>query len=48
METKICSKCNRELPLTNYHKNGFNSQGKQKYRGYCKDCANAIERNRYQ
>lgn len=48
METKICSKCNRELPLSYYHKNGFNSRGEQKYRGYCKDCANIIEKNRYQ
>ena len=48
METKICSKCKRELPLTSYHKNGFNSQGRQQYRGYCKDCANNREKARYQ
>ena len=48
METKICSKCHRELPLSMYHKNGFDSKGQQKYRGYCKDCANSIERARYQ
>ena len=47
METKICSKCGRDLPITNYHKNGFNSEGKQKYRGYCKDCANNLEKQRY-
>lgn len=47
MDTKICSKCGRELPLTEYHKNGFDRQGRQKYRGYCKDCANNIERIRY-
>lgn len=47
METKICSKCKRELPVTHYHKNGFNSEGKQKYRGYCKDCANSLEKQRY-
>ena len=48
METKICSKCHRELPLNMYHKNGFDSKGQQKYRGYCKDCASSIERARYQ
>lgn len=47
MDTKICSKCGRELPLTKYHKNGFDRLGKQRYRGYCKDCANALERQRY-
>ena len=48
MDTKICSKCGRELPVTAYHKNGFDRNGNQKYRGYCKDCANKIERERYQ
>lgn len=48
MDTKVCSKCGRELPISEYHKNGFDSQGRQKYRGYCKDCANRIERERYQ
>lgn len=47
LETKICSKCGIEKPLTEYHKNGFNSQGKQKYRGYCKSCANKREMERY-
>ena len=48
METKICSKCGIEKPITEYHKNGFDRQGNQKYRGYCKDCANRIESERYQ
>ena len=47
MDTKICSKCNRELPLDHYHKNGFDNKGQQKYRGYCKDCANNLEKARY-
>lgn len=47
METKICSKCNQKKPLSDYHKNGFNNNGEQKYRGYCKDCANEIEKQRY-
>ena len=48
METKICSKCGLEKPLSEYHKNGFDRQGIQKYRGYCKACANARESARYQ
>lgn len=47
METKICSKCNQELPVTEFHKNGFDRQGNQKYRGYCKKCANKQETERY-
>lgn len=48
MDTKICSKCGKDLPLSAYHKNGFDAAGNQKYRGYCKECANALERERYQ
>ena len=44
---KKCSKCQRTLPITNYHKNGFDRQGNQKYRGYCKECANKRETERY-
>ena len=44
---KKCSKCNIEKPLTEYHKNGFNTRGEQKYRGYCKSCANLLETERY-
>lgn len=47
LETKICSKCGIEKPLSEYHKNGFDSHGQQKYRGYCKTCANALETARY-
>lgn len=46
-QTKVCSKCGIEKPLSEYHKNGFDRQGNQKYRGYCKQCANALESNRY-
>ena len=47
MKTKICTKCNKELSIEFFHKNGFDNQGNQKYRSYCKDCANAIEKQRY-
>ena len=48
METKICSKCKIEKSITDYHKNGFDRHGNQKYRGYCKQCANKLETQRYQ
>jgi len=35
METKKCPKCGRELPLTEFHKNGRNSDGLQTY---CRSC----------
>ena len=44
---KKCSKCGVERPLTDYHKNGFDIHGNQKYSGYCKFCANEIEKARY-
>lgn len=47
METKICSKCKIEKPINEYHKNGFDRLGNQKYRGYCKECANKLESARY-
>lgn len=47
MELKICSKCGKELPISEFHKNGFDRQGNQKYRGYCKHCANKRETERY-
>ena len=47
MLTKVCSKCGVEKSLDDYHKNVFDSQGHQKYRGYCKDCANTKEKLRY-
>ena len=46
-KTKICSKCGLEKPVSEYHKNGFDRQGRQKYRGYCKTCANKREMERY-
>ena len=47
METKKYSKCGIIKPLNEFHKNGFNRQGKQKYRGYCKDCTNKRETEQY-
>ena len=47
MQLKKCSKCGKELPLSEFHKNGFDRNGNQKYRGYCKECANKKESERY-
>ena len=38
METKICSRCGRELPLENFNNKAASEDGKQ---SYCKDCVKA-------
>lgn len=38
METKICSKCKKEKPISDFYKHGFNSKGQQTYRSDCKEC----------
>ena len=38
METKICSKCGIEKPITQFYKHGYNSKGEQTYRSDCKEC----------
>ncbi len=44
---KKCSKCGKIKPFEEFHKNGFKKDGTQKYRSYCKECANKIEIERY-
>ena len=39
METKVCKKCGRELPLSDFY---TNSKAKDGYATYCKVCSNAI------
>jgi len=39
MQTKTCSKCKKELPVTEYFKSGKYPSGKDKIRGDCKSCA---------
>ena len=39
METKVCNKCGRELPLSDFY---TNSKAKDGYATYCKVCSNAI------
>lgn len=41
METKICSHCKRELPLTMFHKRSSAEDGLQKQ---CKDCMREYNR----
>ena len=42
METKICSKCGIELPLTEFY-----SRGNGKYRSECKKCHNEYVKAQY-
>lgn len=35
--TKVCTRCNRELPVSDFYKNKSNSDGRH---SYCKSCFN--------
>lgn len=39
METKVCKKCGRELPLSDFY---TNNKAKDGLGTYCKECSNAI------
>lgn len=41
METKICGKCHRELPLSEFYKNKSKSDGLQ---AWCKVCMNIVHK----
>ena len=43
METKKCTKCKRELPLTEFY-----SRGNGKYRSECKECHKSYVKGKYQ
>lgn len=43
-ETKVCKKCGRELPITEFALNKTLKDGRV---GQCKDCVNAYQRERY-
>ena len=43
-ETKVCKKCGRELPITEF---ALNKNSKDGHVGQCKDCYNAYQRENY-
>lgn len=43
-KTKVCSKCGREIPITEF---ALNKTCKDGHIGRCKDCVNAYLRERY-
>lgn len=45
METKICSKCGRELPIDQFN---FRNKAKGTRRAECKECHTAFMRQKYQ
>lgn len=44
LETKVCKKCGRELPLEKFGLNGKDKNGCIKYKSRCKECANIYKR----
>lgn len=45
METKVCSKCGRELPIENFY---WRNKAKGLRRADCKDCHNGYVKQKYQ
>ena len=43
-KTKVCKKCGRELPITEF---ALNKTSKDGHVGQCRDCVNAYQRERY-
>lgn len=39
METKVCKKCGRELPSSDFY---ANSKKKDRFSTYCKECSNVL------
>ena len=37
-DTKICSLCNKTKSLSDFYSNGYQPNGKKKYKGKCKSC----------
>jgi hypothetical protein len=44
---KKCIACGIEKDLSLFHKAGFESDGRQKYRSRCSDCIKPVTKNRY-
>lgn len=45
-ETRVCTKCHIEKPITQFYKHGKNSKGQQTYRSDCKECQRKYDLNR--
>lgn len=43
---KLCNKCKKELPITDFHKSGIRN-GKQRYKPICKSCRNKTNNKEY-
>lgn len=48
METKICTGCGTEYPLTSeyYHSNGYQPSGAKRWKARCKSCSKANVKDR--
>ena len=43
IKTKVCSKCKRELPITEFHRNKATKDGLQ---SHCKECTKLYDANK--
>lgn len=45
-KVKTCSSCNLEMPVNNFYANGYQPNGKKKYKSKCKNCQIMHDNNR--
>lgn len=43
---KVCSTCKNNLPVSNFYSNGYQPNGKKKYKAKCKQCAEQHSKTR--
>ena len=48
METKICSRCNEELPADSKHFASRNDRGKEELQGHCRECQKNYRKTHYE
>ncbi len=47
MPTRVCTTCQRELPISEFYKCGKTTNGKVRYSHECKECRKQREKQRY-
>ena len=44
METKVCLTCKEEKPVTEFYSNGYQSNGRKKFKPNCKSCEHPLRK----